>query len=90
MEERALDPRARVRGVLLPAGAPDGDLGEGGDVLPFWLLFLFLSFWALARRRRRNCSLFIVAVGWVTALMYWISERDWSWRKRKKKKNRER
>lgn len=64
MEERALEPRASVlRGVLLPAGAAGtGDLEvleEGGDVLPFWLL---LFFWELARRRRRNCSLFIFAV----------------------------
>lgn len=62
MEERALEPRASVRGVLLPAGAgATGDLEvfeEGGDVLPFWWLF----FWELARRRRRNCSLFMLAV----------------------------
>lgn len=63
MEERALEPRASVRGVLLPAGAgATGDLEvfeEGGDVpLPFGWLF----FWELARRRRRNCSLFMLAV----------------------------
>ena len=73
MEERALEPKARVRGVLLPAdGAGDLEVleEEGGDVVPFWLLLLF--FWALARRRRRNCSLFIFAV----EMGYRVSVRD--------------
>lgn len=75
MEERALEPRARVRGVLLPGDGADGVLEvleeEGGDVSPFWLLLL-LFFWALARRRRRNCSLFILAV----EMGYRVSVRD--------------